>query len=173
MKEIWKDIPNYEGLYQASNYGQIKSLAKKYGNNGYHKQRILKPGKDKDGYLHILLSKNNVRRYTTVHKLVLETFIGPCPPGMQCRHLNENPKNNKSDNLKWGTPKENKADSIKHGTSRRGSKHGSSKLNNNKIRKIRKLHLEGKSNTEIAKIFDITQSNVSYIINNKTWRHIK
>lgn len=170
MKEIWKDIPGYINLYQASNYGEIKSLR-------FNKEIILKQKTDRSGHLRINLFKNNTRKEYQVHRLILETFIGRCPPGMECRHLDGNPKNNKLDNLKWGTHSENIKDSVKHGThfqpDHRGSKCCFSKLNNNKIIEIRQLHLEGKSDTEIAKIYSVNKSTINRIINKKLWKHVK
>lgn len=103
MKEIWKDIPGYIGLYQASSLGLIRSLIRWNGTNG----RILKQSIRKDSRLKVILCKNKIRKTCKVHRLILETFVGPCPPDMECRHLDGNPSNNKLENLKWGTAHEN------------------------------------------------------------------
>ena len=76
--------------------------------------RRLKPHPQSRGHCTVDLGKRNTR---FVHRLVLEAFVGPCPDGMECRHLDGNPGNNRLENLAWGTPKENAADSIRHGTS--------------------------------------------------------
>jgi len=109
MKEIWKPIAGYEGLYEISNCGKIKSLH-------HNKERILKLNKHRDGHLLIKLCKNNIYKSFFVHRLVLEAFVGLCPLEMECRHLDGNPENNRLDNLKWGTRSENVKDSIKHNT---------------------------------------------------------
>ena len=97
--EQWKDIDGYIGLYRVSDCGNVKSFAYWNGTN----KRILKQSITTRGYYCIILYKKNKRKWIYIHRLVLETFVGPCPPKMQCRHLDGNPLNNKLNNLKWGT----------------------------------------------------------------------
>lgn len=170
MKEIWKDIPEYEKLYQASDYGNIKAYLRE-GSHG----KILKPEKIKFGYLRVCLCKNKTRKRYLVHRLVLETFVGPCPPGMECRHLNGIRTDNRLCNLKWDTRQNNIDDQIKHGTrfnKARGSKHGNAKLVELNIPKIKKLHEQGLSQRKIAKIFNVTQRVIWGIINDNSWKHV-
>ena len=104
MNEIWKDIDGYEGLYQVSNLGQVKSIRDKYGN---YREKILKQGKRKDGYLYVNLYKEGKRKYNLVHRLVANAFI-PNPNGYTCvNHKDENPLNNCVSNLEWCTHKYN------------------------------------------------------------------
>lgn len=99
MEEIWKDVKGYEGLYQVSNFGKIKSLSKNnhnYGENG----KILK-GINNKGYLRVGLSKNGKAKQYPIHRIVAETFIDnvynlPC-----VNHIDENKMNNRADNLEW------------------------------------------------------------------------
>ena len=103
MEEIWKDIKGYEDLYQVSNLGKIKSL----GNNKSRKEKILKPRKNNKGYLYMSLSKNNVKKYYLVHRLVAETFLEN-PNNYPCvNHKDENPLNNTIYNLEYCTFKYN------------------------------------------------------------------
>ena len=103
MKEIWKDIKGYEGLYQISNFGYIKSLHY----SGGTKQKIMKFGKDKDGYLQIILTKNKKHKVYKVHRLVAQTFI-PNPDNLpQINHRDENKQNNNVNNLEWCSNKYN------------------------------------------------------------------
>lgn len=173
MKEVWKPIIGYEGLYEISNYGRIKSFIKHNGTN----ERILKLIKSKRGYFYIFLSKNGKREHFYVHILVLEAFIGLRPLNMECRHLDGNPSNNKSNNLLWGTHFENMQDRIRHGRYYTGNQKGinnpSSKINDWIIRIIRRLLEQGDLyQREIAKIFGVDQSLISYIKNKKIWKHI-
>lgn len=102
MEEEWKDIKGYEGLYQISNFGRIKSLKKWNGNLYKETERILKPQKNSRGYLRILLSFNN-KKYFFIHRLVAEHFINK-PKGCNIvNHLDCNPLNNRVDNLEWTT----------------------------------------------------------------------
>ena len=102
IQETWKDIPGYEGLYQASNLGRIRSFKR---NN----IRILKPGKNRDGsgYYIVKLYLNSVRKNVSVHRLLWTAFNGPIPEGLQINHLNENKADNRLENLSLCTPKEN------------------------------------------------------------------
>lgn len=115
-KEIWKDIPNYEGLYQVSNYGRVKSLNRFVTSNRYKngypiKTRILKPrlsgkGKDKGkGYYRVVLYKNGKHAQYSIHRLVMLSFIGYSE--LTVNHKDENTLNNKLSNLEYLTNAEN------------------------------------------------------------------
>jgi hypothetical protein len=97
MKEIWKDIPGYIGLYQVSNCGQVKSL----NYNRTSIEKLLKHGYNKDGYLHVSLSKNGKYKTITIHKLVAMAFLGHVQDGCKTvvNHIDNNPINNHIDNL--------------------------------------------------------------------------
>ena len=94
MKEIWKDIKNFEGLYQVSNLGRVKS-----------KRKILKPIKGE--YFKVVLCKNKIRYTKYIHRLVAETFIFNNNNKLQVNHKDENKLNNNVNNLEWITFKEN------------------------------------------------------------------
>ena len=100
MEEIWKDVTNYEGLYQVSNLGRVKSL----GFDKWHKGRILKQSFDGKGkYLFVGLHKNGETKQKNVHRLVAETFI-PNPNNLPCvNHINEIKTDNRASNLEWCT----------------------------------------------------------------------
>lgn len=104
---IWSDIPNYEGLYQISNTGLVKSF--------YHnKSKILKPGVDRDGYLLVVLCKNTTHTTHKVHRLVAQAFL-PNPDNYpQINHKDENKQNNMVDNLEWCDNKYNNNYGIKN-----------------------------------------------------------
>ena len=98
-KEIWKDVPGYEGLYQVSNLGNVRSL----NYRGRGKTRILSPGKDKKGYLHVSLFKDKNRTIVQIHRIVAITFI-PNPNNLPVvNHKDWNLGNNCVDNLEWCT----------------------------------------------------------------------
>ena len=99
-KEIWKDIKGFEGIYQVSNLGRVKSFC------GL-KEKILKPKLTRNGYYQVGLHKNSIRKFYCVHRLVYEAFNGTIPEGLQVNHTNEVKTDNRLSNLNLMTPKEN------------------------------------------------------------------
>ena len=116
-KEEWRDIKGYEGLYQVSNMGRVKSLERtiirKNGSEQHRKERILKPRKDGHGYLRVNLSNGRGnKKDSKIHRLVCEAFQKN-PENKPCvNHIDENKTNNTASNLVWCTYKENN----NHGT---------------------------------------------------------
>jgi len=114
MEEIWKDIEGYEGLYQVSNLGNVRSVDKFVNArlNGILTKRLIK-GKniklymDKEGRYIVKLSKNSKRKNYKVHRLVAIAFISNPNNYPYINHKDENPKNNRVDNLEWCTAKYN------------------------------------------------------------------
>lgn len=101
VEEVWKDIPDYEGLYQISNYGRVKSLPRQYKKRFINKEIIKVPTKLPKGYLKVGLSKNGKVKYYFIHRLVAEMFINKVD-GKECvNHKDCNPSNNRVDNLEW------------------------------------------------------------------------
>lgn len=103
MNEIWKDIVGYEGLYQVSNLGRVKSL--NYGKSG--KEGLLKPKTRKNGYLEIGLRKEKKSKYILVHRLVALAFVDGYEEGLVVNHIDENKQNNVWTNLEWVTSQYN------------------------------------------------------------------
>lgn len=107
MKEIWKDIKGYERLYEISNKGNVKSLNKKIQRSNDRiqtfKERKLKPGLSKNGYLTVQLFKNKKGKTKYIHKLVAEAFIPNLDNYPIINHKDENKQNNYVDNLEWCT----------------------------------------------------------------------
>jgi DNA invertase Pin-like site-specific DNA recombinase len=97
---------------------------------------------------------------------VLEAFVGECPPGHECRHLNGNKTDNRVENLAWGTSAENARDRVRHGTTTKAG----AKLKPDDVSKIRAMLSDGIPQARIAKLFCIGQMTVSDINRNKTWR---
>ena len=102
-KETWKDIPNYEGIYQVSNLGRVKSLKRPYR----RKEKILKSKINSSGYYQVELWKNSIEKKYLVHRLVWLAFNGPIPENMQVNHINEIKSDNRLLNLNLMMPKEN------------------------------------------------------------------
>lgn len=119
MKEIWKDIEDYKGLYQASNLGNVKSLSKIKNNKLVGKfktkEKILSAGIDSKGYYSVVLYKNGNKKVCSVHRLVAQTFI-PNHENKPCvNHIDGNKLNNNVNNLEWCTYRENNLHALRTG----------------------------------------------------------
>ncbi len=113
MSEQWNSIVGYEGKYEVSSYGNVKSLKRK----GVKKDRVLKQASTKPyGYKTVALCEGGFCRTKRVQRLLLEAFVGKCPKGMMACHIKPDTSNNRLDNLEWDTPKNNTADVIQRGT---------------------------------------------------------
>lgn len=120
-KEIWKDIPELEGLYQASNLGRIKSVKriakKEYRNNRIVKEKIMNGSKNEDGYLkvHITNKEKNINKVLFIHRLIAKTFISNPNNLPQINHKDGNKLNNCITNLEWCTNLYNQQHAWKNG----------------------------------------------------------
>jgi len=169
--EIWKDIINYKEFYQVSNLGNVKRIKDNYNKSINRNTKSIRS----DGYIAVKLHRNNIGKSFMIHRLVLEAFVGPCPDKMECRHLDGNRQNNNLKNLKWGTHKENIKDMIRHGTisNRKGSNNNRAKLNEKQVRIIKYLLKNSEiSKPNIAKIFNVSVSNICDIHAKRTWYYI-
>lgn len=118
--EVFRPIPGWEGHYEVSNKGRVKSLRRTvpHGRSGTitKSERIMRPASHKSSgheYVNLKFDGHKERRY--VHELVLTTFVGERPKGYECRHLNDDPHNNALENLAWGTRSENGLDRTRNG----------------------------------------------------------
>jgi hypothetical protein len=170
MQEIWKDIEDYEGLYQVSNFGRIKSLDKIVkGRNNYHlrKGKILIGRKDGGGYLMVALYKNRKRKDIKIHKLVAKCFIPNILKKPEINHIDRNKNNNSDSNLEWVTSKENSIHFIETGATlnfynnakKQGLKYGGNKkamdiLKNKLSKKVKQI------NSDTGKVIKIWDSSM-------------
>lgn len=173
-----KPIPNFPG-YFADIQGNIWTglkIGRRTRTNIGVPIRKLKPGVDAYGYLIVRLYYKKKPRTRTVHQLILETFIGPRPKGMECCHEKGIKTDNRLKKLRWDTRSNNAKDRFKHGTmpDQRGEKNNNVKLNNEMVKDIKCL-LENTNmkQWEIAEIFDVTRAVISCIKTGRTWSHIK
>jgi len=170
MIEIWKDIVGFEG-YQVSNLGQVRSCRPINGIGPLKSTyRLVKSHKDHNNYNRLGLRKNGNQIKIFVHRLVLEAFEGPCPEGMEARHLDGDKDNNSYDNLMWGTPTENRHDRIRHGRNNRGEDHPMARLTVEQVKEIKNLLTEGKLyERQIGEMFNVSRDIVSKIKQGKNW----
>lgn len=173
--ERWKAIPGYEGLYEVSSQGRVRSLpryARVRGNGTrFVRARILRPNTS-SRYQSVVLSRENHLKTRLIHALVLEAFVGPAPEGMQGCHWDRDKSNNVLSNLRWDTPKGNDSDKERHGTIMHGSRNGNSKLREEQIAEVEQLLYQGLSQWDIANKLGVHQGTISRIHLHKSWRRV-
>lgn len=177
--EEWKDIEGYEGYYQVSSFGNIRSLdrlidfpSRWHGGSmvkRIRKGHIMKPGSSPRGYSIASLSKLSVHKYYSVHRLVAMTFIPNPENKPQVNHINGIKTDNRVENLEWVTPSENIQHSVDTGLQPKPVKMPKKKLNYGKVRRIRESNL---GIGDLCKMFDITPKTVNRILSRKTWKQI-
>ncbi len=176
-----RPCPSYPG-YSASPDGRVFSnLRVIYGYGGKRGRkavidptffRELKPFVGKRGYLKVTCRIGGKERTGAVHKMVLDAFVGPCPEGMECRHLDGNPANNRLKNLAYGTPKQNADDRMRHGHYARGEQHQNAKLTEEQVREIKAAPRRYGLCVEFAKRFGVSRDCVRTARSRHGWRHI-
>ena len=162
--EIWKDILGFEGLYQVSNLGNVKSFQK-------GKIRLLNPFPNQNGYKQVLLTKNGIGKPFTVQKLVAHTFILNLKDRTELNHINGIKSDNRVNNLEWSTRSENLKHAFKMGLiDNIGINNPSAKLNEFQVRVIKRC--DDLSGAELGKIFGIDETQIYSIRVKRTWKHI-
>lgn len=175
MKEIWKPIVGYEGRYEVSNLGRVRSLdrvvTRSDGVKRRYRGRLMKLGSERGGYLRVMLAKDTKDKCHKVHKLVARAFIGPRPVDQQIMHLDGNQAHNCKVNLRYGTAKENAAHKKLHGTHPAGELNSRAVLSSAAVKRIRSLR--GKVSTgQLAKRYGVSSSHISCVQLGKAWAHV-
>jgi superfamily II helicase len=165
MLEFWKQVIGFEGRYEISNLGNVRSRFK-----------ILKPNRNRDGYMYIVLSnhgKNNGGKTLKVHRLVALHFVQNRDNKPHVDHIDGNKLNNIFTNLRWCTHQENITYAWEAGIYNNvGSKHAMSKLTESQIIEIRNRLKNGETGRYLANQYNVREMCISDIKNNKTWRHV-
>ena len=166
MAEVWKDIPGYEGKYQASDYGRIRSVDRyvrcAHDAHRLMRGRVLKPAASKKYDPHLSVVLGHGENGASVHRLVASAFLGPCPSGQEVRHLDGNPKNNIVTNLAYGTRTENICDVMRIGKAWRA-------LTIEDVRDIRQRISQGEKGVDIARRYKVSQGCISAIKKGRTY----
>lgn len=158
MKIRWAPVPLYEGLYEVSNMGDVRSIKTK---------QILRPYK-KARYLSVCLHGVGNRRTTRIHRIVCSAFHGPCPNGMMACHNNGNPRDNRASNLRWDTACNNHSDALAHGTRLLGESISWSKLTFKAVHLIRTVH---RPDSYYASEYGVHYKVIREARIGKTWKH--
>lgn len=198
--EIWRPIAGFEGRYEVSDQGRVRSLRRPVARRTVARPEplVLQARPNHHGYPSLQLAG----RTLCVHRLVLETFVGPRPPGMECGHLNGRSDDNRLENLRWVSHAENESHKLEHGTLQtgdrswsrrhperlargarhraylhpesrpRGEGHGAARLTEADVRGIRAAAAAGTGQRDLARRFGVHQSTIWDVIRRKTWTHL-
>lgn len=177
-KEIWKDIVGFEGFYQVSNEGRIKSLGgwrrSKNDARQYRHGKILKQGQGERGYLMVSLCKDGSAKTSFVHRLVAQAFILPLSADKRfVNHVDGNPSNNHVENLEWVTQSENILHAVRIGLKQtlKGECGITSKLKSHQVLEIVQKY-KTKTQVELAAEYGVSHQNIHAIISGLSWSHL-
>jgi len=177
MEEIWKDVKGYEGYYQISNLGRVKSLARKvYRKNGQivnRSERILKPYLMGDGYLSLCFRVENKISKQYVHRVVAKNFLEK-PDYANCvNHIDGNKQNNKLSNLEWVNHVENHAHAVRIGLiNNKGENSSTAKFTNKEANLIRIFYETRRfSRKEIASLLGVSETCIAQIVSGVRYKN--
>lgn len=153
MKEVWKSVQGYEGYYEISNLGRVRSTS-------YKGVRILKPAKMKNGYLNVILCVNQHKVHKNIHRLVAEAFIPNPNNYIAVNHKDENKENNEVSNLEWCSEEYNNRYSNK------------GMLTKEQVLLIPDLINKGYSQMDIANLFHTSRRTIQWILQGKHWNNL-
>jgi len=192
IQEQWRPVVGYEGLYEVSNFGSVRSLDRTVTNRCMwgtlrtyvFKGKLLTCTPLSSGHRMVKLYKLNGGKKKggskgyAVHRLVLEAFIGPCPDNMECCHYDDDPSNNHLSNLRWDTRRANYQDRIRlnHAndvTVERGEQRYNAKVTEDIVRMIRRERARGVPLRILSERVGVNQARISAIANRRAWQHVK
>lgn len=160
--EKWKDIQGFEGLYQVSDLGRVKSL---------RSNKVLK--ECFDAQLYPFVNLYGIRkRVARIHRLVAESFLPADHFRNEVNHKDGNKSNNRVINLEWSTRLENQRHAKSNGLNAIGEKHGNSKLNESIVIRMRRMKKDGLSYRNISEALNIPVSTIKQVVLRINWRHV-
>lgn len=166
--ERWLPVPGYEGLYEVSDLGRVRSLPR-----NTTRGKVLKQANDGGGYLFVGLSRNGRTSLRKVHHLVLEAFSGPRPEGMQGCHGPGGRSDNRATQIYWGTLSRNYgADKVRDGTDSNGERNGRAKLTAAIVIVARRRSAAGMATNALAREYGVHPKAMKDAITGKHWRSV-
>jgi hypothetical protein len=175
MLEQWKSVVGYEGHYEISDLGRVKSVSRWAWNGvGWHRlrERLRTQHINKHGYPAVNLCKNNKMKTFVVYQLVTRAFLGEPPPGFEVAHEDGVRTNSLLANLSYKTRVDNHADKKRHGTNSCGSKRYNAKLTETDVEDIHTLSTLGVRNFKLAEEFSVSPVVVCQILKHQKWKHV-
>lgn len=172
---MWRPVVGYEGLYEVSHDGAVRSVARvinsSEGKVRKYPSKPIKPTVARNGYLRVCLCRAGHQVSASVHRLVALAFI----PGVGdvVRHMDGIKISNSASNLAWGSHEQNHADKDRHGTKLFGEKHPNAKMTGKDVVEVRALHASGVSQLEICRRTGFGRGAVGFAVRRETWGHIE
>src|SRR5262245_50905166 len=172
--ERWLPVPGWPG-YEVSDLGNVRSYWQGLGGHQTGSRLVDTPHLLRPTVLHgyLLVGLKAVGRpgvLRRIHRLVLEAFVGPCPPGMEACHNNGKRDDNRPENLRWDTHRGNHSDRARHGTTNGGEKSSNAKLTAAEVMEIRRLKAkEGLGSKRLSRRFKVSSHCIRQILNGQTW----
>ena len=177
---MWGDIPGYEGSYQVSSKGRVRSLTRSYDTGRFGWKKAVRKGcmcktrADKKGYIRVILCKNGIQANLKIHRLVAMTFISNPTSKPEINHKDRCKGHNCVENLEWVSAFENNHHMWANGgrTIARGSRSGASKLSEDDVISIRERLASGEIGNRLAEEYSVNKGLISAIKLRKIWKHV-
>lgn len=173
-EERWRQVREWEGLYEVSNMGRVRSLSRWVAARDGRKLvegRILKLVVGRFGYHKVSLQDGIRVKHTNIHRLVAQSFLPGT--GEVVRHLDGDPSNSRVDNLAWGSYKDNEEDKRRHGRVPSGERHHAAVLNETLVRSIQQMSGQGFSQLRIAKELGLNRGVIGQVVRGERWTHVQ
>lgn len=170
MAEQWKPVVGYEGIYEVSSEGRVRSLVTR---GRWAAGRILRSTPHPNGYRMVGLWKNGQREVVLVHRVVAFAFLGAPPPEHEVNHHNGDKTDNRARNLEWVTKGENRRHAYRVLGHPPVISYGGAKLDEDKVREIRRRYAEGGvTQVGLAAEYGVSDYAIWSIVNRRTWQHV-
>lgn len=167
--ERWLPVPGYEGFYEVSDLGRVRSLPHRDRRGIFHHGIVRKPQRAGKGYMALGLSAHGVITARYVHHLVTLAFLGECPPGQEILHGDDNRANNRLDNLRYDTHRANQAEAVARDRTAHGVRNARTKVTPEIVAQIRAARAAGERGVDLAAKWGLSTAQVSRIGRGHNW----